>query len=89
MPNKQKLQEAAATATRTADNEDRELWAILRAAHEEVLDRVFAEDYELFDCEKKPDKGAPPIEKLDYLFFAFFCEGFLKGMSLLPGKPNA
>ena len=87
MPNKQIEQEAAATATRTA--EDRELWAILRAAHEEILDRVFTEDYELFDCEKKPGKDGPPIEKIDYLSFAFFCEGFLKGMSLLPGKPNA
>ena len=89
MPNKQIEQGAAATATTITNDEEREYWALLRACHEEALDRVLKDDYEGFSCETKPGKDAPLIEKIDYFSFVLFCEGFLKGMSLLPGKPNA
>lgn len=85
MPNKQNVQEAAATAT-AETNDAREVWAIMRAAHEQAFETIHKDGYTLFECEPKPDKNAPMFEKIDYMTFAFFCEGFIKGLSITPSK---
>ena len=48
------------------------------------FETIYKDGYMLFECEPKPDKNAPMFEKIDYMTFAFFCEGFMKGLSITP-----
>ena len=50
-------------------------WAIMRAAFEEIFSRIMHPDYEFFEEEPRPKNGSP-IDKLDWITFAAFCEGF-------------
>lgn len=53
-------------------------WAIMREAFEEAFERIMRSDYQLFEEEPKPVNGSF-LDKLIWIAFAAFCEGFLVG----------
>lgn len=60
--------------------DDHHLWAIMRAMYDKAAQEVAAPDFEGWPEEPKLPKSAPLEDRIDWLVFMMFSQGFVKGM---------